>query len=71
MNVGAGGNSGHGCTKREKGDALALQITNQRLTLRTVRMQRHVNRVAVIVAEQVMSSRLAQRAHGQHPPETT
>ena len=55
MNVGAGGNAGHGCTKREIRYALALQITNQRLTLRTIRMQRHVNGVAVIVAEPIMS----------------
>ena len=55
MNVWTGGDSRHRSAKREIGNTLALKISNERLSLNAIRMQRHVHRVTVIVAKPVMS----------------
>ena len=55
MNMRTGSYSRHGGPKREIRNTLALQITNQRFSLNAIRMQRYVDRVAVVVAEAVVS----------------
>lgn len=55
MNVRAGSYSRHRSPKREIRNTLALQITNERFSLDAIRMQRHVDRVAMVIAETVVS----------------
>ena len=55
MNMRTGSNSRHGGPKREIRNPLALQITDEGFSLNAIRMQRYIDRVAVVVAEAVMS----------------
>ena len=54
MNMRTGSDSRHRSPKREIRDTLTLQITNECFSLDTIRMQRYVHRVAVIVTETIV-----------------
>ena len=55
MNMRPGRNARHGSAEREIGNTLALQIVDERLSLNTVRMQRDVYSITVIIPEPVVS----------------
>ena len=50
-----GSDAGNGATKGKKWNSPRLQVTNQSLPLRTIRMQRDVNGISVIVSKPIVS----------------
>src|SRR3990167_9179821 len=69
VDVRARGGAAERAAERDEGNAGFAEEREERLALRAVGVQRHVERVPVVEAEAVVHGRLAPRADGQGPAE--
>src|SRR6266436_897669 len=65
MNMRAGRGSRDGGTERQKGDAVATQKVQQRLSFGTIRMQRDIHRVVMVQSPTIMNRALTENCDRQ------
>jgi len=59
------GRAGNRFPKSQKGNAIGTQVGQQRLSLRTIRMKRHVHGVVMIEPPSIVNSALSKNSNRQ------